>query len=273
MTARPRLTRRGVLVRQALWVGVGLAVAGVMLLLGVWQMQRSMDSGAAAIAARAAEPPSPLLNHIHTDGTFDDIYGKPVTVTGEYLPGQQLLVVAKDGTLRVLTAFKVADGRVVPIVRGAVSSRDAVAAAPPPAGVQTATGLFLPGEGDAEWSVASGELGSVRMPLLAQRWPQQVTPGFVTLDAAGAAAQGLAAASVTLPQGEKSLQNGSYALQWWLFAAFALVFGLKLAHSVGEADRRAAEAEAAAEASESAPLGAAANVVRDAANGAGREEV
>jgi hypothetical protein len=65
------------------------------------------------------------------------------------------------------------------------------------------------------------------------------------LDAAGSSAQGLAAASVTLPQGEKSLQNGSYALQWWLFAAFALGMGLKLAHSAGEKERRELEAAAA----------------------------
>jgi len=217
--------------RQVAFVAAGVAVAAVMCVLGLWQMQRSIDSGDAGIAARAALAPVPLLEHVRPDGTFDDIYGKPVTVTGTYLPGQEVLVVGSDGTVRVLSALRVADGRAVPVVRGVASSRDAVP--PAPSGERTETGLFLPGEGDAAAPAASGELASVRMPLLAQVWTEQLTPGFVTLDAAGSAAQGLGAASVTLPHGEKSLQNGSYAIQWWIFAACALGVGLKLAHGAG----------------------------------------
>lgn len=228
--------------RQVLFVALGLVLAAIMGTLGMWQAQRSIESGDAGIAARASLPPVALLDHVHPDGTFDDIYGKPVTVTGTYLPGQQVLVPASDGSYRVLTALQVSDGRVVPVVRGVTSNRDAVPAAP--GGVRTETGLFLPGEADESTPIGEGELASVRMPLLAQRWPQQLTPGFVTLDAAGAASQGLAAASVTLPHGEKSLQNGSYALQWWLFSAFALGMGVKLAHGVGEKERRRLEAVA-----------------------------
>jgi len=227
----PGRRTRGVRARQVAFVAAGVVVAAVMCVLGLWQMQRSIDSGDAAIAARAASAAVPLLDHVRPDGTFDDIYGKPVTVTGKYLPDQQVLIVRDDGSVRVLTALLVADGRVVPVVRGLASSRDAVA--PPPSGESTATGLFLPGEGDAAAPAPSGELASVRMPLLAQLWTQQLTPGFVTQDAAGAATQGLGPASVTLPHGEKSLQNGSYAIQWWVFAAFALGMGLKLAQNAG----------------------------------------
>lgn len=229
----------GVRTRQLLFVLVGLVTAVVMLGLGVWQMDRSIASGDAAIAARATEPSVPLLEHVRPDGTFDDIYGKPVSVAGRYLPAEQVLVPGGDGTFRVLTALQVADGRVVPVVRGVVSSTDRVPA--PPTGDQEASGIFLPGEGEAPAAAAPGQLASVRMPLLAQLWPQQLTPGFVTLDASGAAAQRLTPASVTLPHGERSLQNGSYALQWWIFAAFALGMGIKLAHGVGEKERRSRE--------------------------------
>ena len=84
------------------------------------------------------------------------------------------------------------------------------------------------------------------MPLLAQQWPQQLIPGFVTLGAQDAAAQGLTQASVKLPGGEGSAQNGGYALQWWVFAAFALGMSIKLAHSLGVQDRRREEGELAA---------------------------
>lgn len=229
----------GVRARQALFVGAGLIAAIVMLTLGLWQAQRSIESGEAGIAARAAEAPVPLLEHVHPDGTFDDIYGKRVYVDGTYLAEQQLLVPGSDGTYRVLTALQVPDGRVVPVVRGVVSNPAAIP--PPPTGTQRAAGIFLPGEGEVTGVTADGQIGSVRMPLLAQRWPQQVTPGFITLDADSASAQGLAPASVTLPKGEGSLQNGSYALQWWVFAAFALGMGIKLAHGTGERERRARE--------------------------------
>lgn len=237
---RPRL---GLRTRQALFVLLGLVVAGVMATLGLWQMQRSMASGDAGIAARAAEPPSALLDNVHDDGTFGDVYGKQVFVSGTYLPEQQLAVPATDGTVRVLTALLLPDGRVVPVVRGLAPATGVLPA--PPSGTQKASGIFLPGEGEDEASGA-GELTSIRMPLLAQKWPQQLTPGFVTLDAARAAAQGLAPAAVTLPHGERSLQNGSYAIQWWLFAAFALGMGLKLAHGLGERERRLVEDEARA---------------------------
>ncbi len=241
----------GVRVRQALFIGFGLVCAVVMATLGVWQMQRSVDSGAAGVRQRAEEAPVALLDHINADGTVGDVYGKPVTVSGAYLPAQELLIPGDDGTWRVLTAFQVADGRVLPIVRGTVGDTGGVPAAP--TGQRSETGLFLPGEGDVEADDGSGELGSVRMPLLAQKWPG-ITPGFVTLDAEHARAQGLAQASVTLPKGEKSFMNGSYALQWWLFAAFALGMSIKLAVDAGERERRRLDEDALAAAATVAPV-------------------
>ena len=238
----------GVRGRQVFFVGIGVVCAIVMGMLGVWQMQRSVDSGAAGIRQRAEQAPVALLENINVDGTVGDVYGKPVTVSGSYLLGQELLVPGSDGSWRVLTAFQVADGRVVPIVRGSVSDTNGVPS--PPTGPRPETGLFLPGAGHADGpgsgQVGSGQIGSVRMPLLAQKWPQQLTPGFVTLDAEHARAQRLVPASVTLPKGEKSFNNGSYAIQWWLFAAFALGMGIKLAADAGRRERRRLESDALA---------------------------
>lgn len=236
--------RAGVRLRQAAVVTAGVVVALVMMTLGLWQMQRSLTTGEQSILDRASQPPVPLLEHVRPDNTFDDIYGKQVTVTGRYVAGEQVLVVGEDGTIRVLAALQVADGRVVPVVRGVASARTAVP--PEPAGERTETGLFLPGEGDVTTPAQAGELASVRMPLLAQLWPQRLTPGFVTLTADGSAVQGLGQAGVTLPKGEKSLQNGSYAIQWWIFAAVAVGIGVMAARSMGERARRAEDAAALA---------------------------
>ena len=53
--------------------------------------------------------------------------------------------------------------------------------------------------------------------------------------------------------------NGSYALQWWLFAAFALGMSIKLAVDAGERERRRLDEDALAAAATVAPVGNAAD--------------
>lgn len=231
--------------KQVLLVAVGAVVALVMVFLGLWQMQVFVDKGHRTVEARAEQAPVVLLDFVAPDGRVGDVYGRPVTARGHYLP-EQALIPDAAGQVRVLTAFELEDGRVLPVVRGQAPAASNVS--PAPAGTLTQTGLFLPGEGDPEQPVAAGRLGSVRMPLLAQLWADyRLVPGFVTLSATDAAAQGLAQASVTLPEGEGSMQNGGYALQWWVFAAFALGMSIKIAASMGARDRKALEDAARAE--------------------------
>lgn len=230
--------------KQVLIVAVGAIGALVMVFLGLWQMQVFVDKGNKTVQDRAAQAAVPLDDHLGVAASLADIYGKQVTITGHYRPDQQLLVPTGDG-YRVLAAFEVRDGRVLPVVRGLSASESAVP--PPPTGERTETGLFLPGEGDVldargvAVRVPEGQLASVRMPALAQEWSDLV-PGFVTLGAADAANHGLQPAAVDLPTGEGSAQNSGYALQWWVFAAFGLGMAIKLAHSLGVRERKAQDA-------------------------------
>jgi len=73
----------------------------------------------------------------------------------------------------------------------------------------------------------------VRLPVLAQFWPQQLLPGFITLPAAASAAQGLDTAVVALPSGSGSIQNIGYALQWWVFAAFGAFMTVRFVRALG----------------------------------------
>lgn len=222
--------------RQALVIGVGVVAAAVMTWLGVWQLQVFTDQGNASVAARAQQPAVPLLDQVSADGTVGDVYGKPVTASGHYLADQQL-VLGADGVVRVLTALQLSDGRVLPVVRGVATP--GVDPPPAPRGTLTQTGIFLPSEPGADHPLATGyELGSVRLPQLAQLWTQPLMPGFITLDAATSAAQGLAPASVTLPSGEGSWRNSGYALQWWVFALFALGMSIRIAQTMGKKARR-----------------------------------
>ncbi len=229
--APPHLQGRSRLLQWLVGI-LGTAICLTMLGLGLWQMRVFEDKENENAALRAQQPAVPLLENVADDGTVGDIYGKPVTVSGTYLPDQQVLVVDADGSVRVLSALQVADGRVLAVVRGTVGSPSATIPAPP-TGVVTQAGVFLPSEASDDRSVPEGTLASVRLGALAQLWPQQLLPGFITLSASDSAAQGLGAATVALPTGEGSLQNIGYALQWWVFAAFGAFMTVRFVRALG----------------------------------------
>jgi cytochrome oxidase assembly protein ShyY1 len=218
-------------VRQWLVAVLGTVVCVAMLGLGLWQMRVFEDKENESAALRAQQPPVALLDLVNTDGTVGDVYGKRVTVAGRYLPDQQVLVVGQDGVVRVLSAFAVDDGRVLPVVRGTLPAGARIPE--PPTGRLTQGGIFLPSEPGADHSVPAGALPSVRLPALAQDWPQQLLPGFITLPAQDSATQGLGEATVSLPTGEGSIQNIGYALQWWVFAAFGAFMTVRFVRALG----------------------------------------
>lgn len=227
LTADEKVTR----LKQVLVGVVGFALVAVMLWLGLWQMRVFEDSETRSAAARAALPPVPLLENVAADGTLTgDVYGRQVTVKGHYIAGQELVVPSARGP-RVLTAFEVADGRVVPVVRGL---QPASGAAPAPAAGETSvSGVFLPSEPEAATPSETG-MGSLRLARLAQLWPQQLLPGFVTVNPDLATAAGLEPAVPELPtQEDGPWRNAGYALQWWVFAGFAGFMTVRFVKALG----------------------------------------
>ncbi len=196
-------------------MAVGLLVAGFCTWLGLWQARVFESQGMEAREAATAAPAVALSTQAGNDLT--GLWGRTVVVTGSYLSGQEVLVQAEDGAVRVLTALQLADGRVVAVVRGLEP------AVPPPPGVVTQAGVLLPPEEGRTHPVAAGRLSSVRLQQLAQVWPQPIVDGYVTLREADATAQGMVPARVVLPRAAGEDRNAGYALQWWVFGAFALV--------------------------------------------------
>jgi cytochrome oxidase assembly protein ShyY1 len=168
-----------------------------------------------------------------------------VQFEGSYL-GQYQLVLPVDGRpdiYRVLTPLRQVDGSVVAVVRGLAGAEPAA----PPAGRVSDLGVLLPSEQSS--GRPATELTAVQVPVLAQRWPGPLVDGFVVLSAADASEQGLEPAVADLPTGSGRLRNGAYALQWWVFAAFAVVMAIRMARDqgrrVGGADTHPDEIEAA----------------------------
>jgi surfeit locus 1 family protein len=219
--------------KQALVLALGIGLAAVMVTLGFWQLEVYYRQGAAAAARRASAPPVPLNSVARPGASAIEGYGRSVAFQGTYDPALQLLVPAEDsaGQFRVLTGLRQADGSVVAVVRGVVSSPNAP---PPPGGTVHQVGVLMPTEEHVpETDLPSGQIASVRLPSLAQQWPGPLIDGFVTLSAADAASQGLAAASLELPEGQGRLRNVAYVGQWWLFAAFTLFMAFRMARDIG----------------------------------------
>ena len=216
-------------------VVLGLVLAAGMGMAGVWQLEVYQRQGAAAAARRAAEPPVPLTEVAPVGAPIRDGYGRTVSFIGSYEAAHQVLVPVADRTdvYRVVTLLRQDDGSAAAVVRGVVT--ETATAPPPPEGTQAQSGILLPSE-EAD-AIGPAELGSVRVPQLAQRWPGPLVEGFVTLSAADATAQGLEPATVTLPEGRGRLRNGAYALQWWLFAGFSLVMAVRMARDLGRGPR------------------------------------
>ncbi len=93
--------------------------------------------------------------------------------------------------------------------------------------------MLLPSEESTAEVGVAGQIGSVRVPVLAQQWPGPLIGGFVTLSPAESSAQGLDPAELRLPEARGRLRNGAYAFQWWLFAAFTAVMAVRIARDIG----------------------------------------
>lgn len=219
----------GLMAKRVVTVAVGVVVAGVMLLLGLWQMSSFQQSMTDVAGERAAQPAVPLADNVGADGKPADIYGRRVTLSGSFLPEQVL--VGTQWPLRVASAFRMDDGRLVTVVRGVADSP-----VEPMPGDGTAVeleGIFTSGDADSADPVPAdapaGTMPTLRLQSLVQAWPQPLIPGYVTLGADDAATFGLSPAQPILPEAEGSGMHQGYALQWWVFAVAAVAFSIVVA--------------------------------------------
>ena len=239
------------------WLGLLAAVLVVgygFILLGLWQMNVAREDAEQAAMHEAAARPVVALDTVMPPHTAfpRDGSNRRGSVTGHYEPESQVLVVDRRLTGRsgswVLVPFVVdTTGARVPIVRGFVPG--AASPAPVTSGPLTIVGSLAPSESptSAKKSLGPNEIGSIDVPALLNKWGGDVYNGFLfavseTPDPGGVAAAGQTPAPgeiervppPDLPSGF-TLRNLAYALQWWIFALFALWMWWKM---VRDAHRR-----------------------------------
>ncbi|GAA0797458.1 SURF1 family cytochrome oxidase biogenesis protein [Spirilliplanes yamanashiensis] len=227
------------------WIGgfvLAVAAAAVMLLLGNWQHHRYDERNAlnARVDAGATATPADIttvLGRPAAPGTAgprpaDDAAWSRVTMTGRYDAANEILVRSRTVNdavgYEVVTPLVLADGTAVLVDRGwippAPGGATAVPAVPAvPAGQVTVVGRVHPSEsrpGAIERRDGRIQVRRVAVDQLAGELPYPVYGGYVLMTEQTPAAD---PAFVPIPvEHENALQNGGYAIQWWLFAAMAL---------------------------------------------------
>ena len=247
---------------QALIWSIGLTVTLVMVALGLWQANAFQASGRDAMVTRLTGEPEPLQDHLDGEKGIQSAYGLPVEVTGEYTDEPDLLAGIGE-PYRVVSALELADGQILPVVRGATQLEPIP---PVPGEKVTLTGILLPTDPDEPApaptaGVAPGVgytedpsslptpgphvqgganpedltmIDNVRLPEMAQIWTRPMHAGYLTVDASLATKNGLNPVIVPVPDtAEGQARNQGYALQWWVFAIVAMAATVKLSHDAG----------------------------------------
>lgn len=223
------------------WPGHLLVLAAVVVcaLLGRWQLGVWHGHRVDSASEVTREEPVPLDEVLGPDSAFPASgVGRPVLVEGRWDPGHTVYVTdrprdGRDGVW-VVTPVVTGSGSAIPVLRGwTPSPQDAPAA---PTGHATLVGLLQPSEdtGAPDPDTTDDVLPELSTTDLLARASYDLYSGYVVATdrdlPSGAPAStgmsGLAAvtpAHLPGPDSSSGLRNLLYALQWWVFGAFALL--------------------------------------------------
>lgn len=214
--------------RWLLLLGVLVVIVVAFVRLGAWQLNVAQDRTVTErLEEQASRPTVAVTELLEPHQRFpQDGSGRSVTATGSYDSTRQFLVPERVLEGRqgywVLTPLVLEDGGVLPVMRGFVDT-PAAADTPPPVPV-TVTGTLAPGEAPAETALPAGQRGSIDLAALANEWPEELYNAFVFAAAENPTLTGATVTVVPAPtftDGSLDWRNLGYALQWWVFAAFA----------------------------------------------------
>lgn len=205
-----------VAVAAAVWLGLWQ--------LGAWQAHREADKRDVS-----SEPAVPLTKLIGPDDPFpgEDL-GRPVTFAGTWVPGETLYVAhrelhGRDGYW-VVTPVLVGKSA-MPVVRGWSKT----ATSTPPSGPVQVTGWLQASEGSGppDDDAHDNVIVSMRVASLVERISTDIYSGYVvaqemTPTPKAAALEPVTAASIPEISSFSGLRNLLYAVQWWIFGAFAV---------------------------------------------------
>lgn len=210
-----------------------VVVVAAMVVAGVWQLGVYGDAQR-DVTATTTGPAVPLERVLGPDDALtSDAVATRVVVRGTYAAAaEQFLVRGRENAGQqgywVVSPLVVADTSTTSatpsallVVRGWQPS----AVAPPvPSGDVRVTGVLQPGEQATTTVGADRVVESVRIPALVNAVPFDLYSGYLLQTAEQPSADGLSAVTppAVNPSWTAGLRNLAYALQWWVFAGFAV---------------------------------------------------
>ncbi|WP_334593768.1 SURF1 family protein [Salinibacterium sp. CAN_S4] len=239
--------------RRPRWIGalvLALAIAGGFAALGQWQLSRSFESGAAPdeqteniVALDAVSTPQQPVPALAT--------GQLVTAEATFVAGDYVVLSDRFNDVNAAPGFWVVghgitpDGASLAVALGWSATADeaesAVAGLEQSAPDGVLTGRYLPSESPQESDFEAGQRSALAVSELVNLWAQQpagVHGGYLVTDAA---ASGLVRIDSPAPLSEVSLNllNVFYAIEWVVFAGFAIFLWYRLVRDTWEAEGEA----------------------------------
>lgn len=210
-----------------------IAVCVLFFFLGKWQWDRTQNILEAERAA-AAEPVAAEL--VLADQLRSEDFGRTVKTRGTYNPINQVRVTNRldgggDQALVgewIVSQFITTSGISVAVVRGWVPAGSEFVTAE---GQIDISGVLQPNEAFYQGSgVSSSEVVVIDSDALETVWGVELSDGFIVLQQQDPTASGeplpvpatISTADVPFP-----LQNFFYAIQWWIFAGFAVILFIR----------------------------------------------
>ncbi len=230
--------------RRPRWIGaliLSLAIAAAFAALGQWQLDRSVQN--VAPPTYDTETPVPL-DSVATpqERMTDPTIGQRVTASGEVVRGDFSVIGPREnqGELGywLVAHVRTDDGASLAVGLGWAPDADAAAAAVDavPDRLEVA-GRYLPTESPELNDVEKGERRAFSIGELINLWeePGPVYAGFVVQ---AEPTPGLSAIHQPPPERDTSLNwlNVFYAIEWVVFAGFAVFLWYRLVRDVWEAE-------------------------------------
>jgi surfeit locus 1 family protein len=240
---------------------LALAIAAGFAVLGQWQLDRAISSG--EVVERTTETVQPLTDTVRPDGPPVQVAeGQRVETSGSFVAGDEQIITGRhnggETGYWVVSHFVTEDGASIAVARGwtadadrAAAVRDRLATEVSIASLQTLTGRFLPSEAPAlpDEDADPHTMTTVSTAALINLWAnwdgQSVYQGYIV---DSVAPDGLAVIDSPEPVVEVPLNwlNIFYALEWAVFAGFAVFLWYRLVRDAWERETEEAEIAAAA---------------------------
>lgn len=235
--------------RRPRWIAallLCLAIAGGFAALGQWQLSRSVENADVADAPDT-EVAVPLgsIAEPQTEVTQPQL-GRRVTVEGEFVASDFTVLTGRNNGGDADGAWLVGhlvtgDGVTLAVALGWAPDAASAAAAKDAGSTETLDGRYLPSESPTESDYEAGERSALSVAELINIWPdaQPAFGGYLVLYEPW---PGLDAIYSPAPSREigYNLLNVFYALEWAIFAGFAIYLWYRLVRDVEE--REAEEA-------------------------------